>query len=265
MNSKIIIKLFASAIVASGAAVGLQLLGLSPFVIILGFRFHVCLVISGLFFIMNAPEILFHSVRYAWGRLFGLLCLLLIVSGIPFVLIPAGIASFHKGENFFELGVSSIFDFPIYFIWNLPQFLMLYCVLKQTVKLKASLFYIVLFIVILAVPLFIPFSTPLPVWSFAQAGLLLVIISLLVNKSLNWIEFTINLFFILWSTVLLFGTENEMLVKIFLGKNYNSWEGFIVSKAYSIEVLRTTYLAVVLVISALLRKRRNIDTTAKNA
>jgi hypothetical protein len=265
MNGKILAKLFVSAIISAGAAVGLQIAGLSPFIIILGFRFHICLVIPGLFFLSDSIETVFRSTRYSWGRHVGLFILLLFVAGIPFALLAPGIATFQKNDNFYELGVSSVIDLPLYFIWNLPQLIMLYYVLKKTTQLKASFIYVLLFLIIITAPAFIPLGTPVPIYSIAGALLVIFMAAMLTYKAANWIEFTLFLFFIIWSGVLIFGTQNEILVKLFLGKNYESWDGFIEVKGFLTEIIRTAYLAILFLVVAMIRKPKKSLKNLKNA
>ena len=265
MNGKILAKLFISAFISAGAAVVLQLAGLSAFIIILGFRFHNCCVVPGLFFISDSIGTTFRSAKYSWRRHIGLLFLFLAVSGIPFALLPTGMTTFQKNDNFFELGVSSVIDLPLYFIWNLPQFIMLYYVLKRTSQLKASFLYILLFAAIIAAPVFIPLASPVPVWSMVCAGLVILITAMLVYKAANWIEFTLFLFFVIWSAILIFGTQNEMLVKLFLGRNYENWDGFIGAKGFSAEILRTAYLFVMFLVTAILPRPKKLSEKLKKA
>lgn len=265
MNGKILAKLFVSAIISAGAAIGLQFAGLSPFIIILGFRLHICLVVPGLFFLSDAIETVFRSVQYSWGRHIGLFILILIAAGIPFALLAPGIATFQKNDNFFELGVSSVIDMPLYFIWNLPQLIMLYYVLKKTTQLKASFLYIFLFLIIITVPAFIPLGTPVPVYSIAGAVLVIFMASMLTYKAANWIEFTSLLFLVIWSAILIFGTQSEMLVKLFLGKNYENWDGFIEVKGFLTEIIRTAYLAILFLVVAMIRKPKKSLKNLKNA
>ncbi len=264
MNGKILAKLFVSAIISAGAAIGLQFAGLSPFLILLGFRFHICVVIPGLFFLSDAVEIAFRPAQYSWGRHIGLFILLLISAGIPFALLAPGIAVFQKNDNFFELGVSSVIDMPLYFIWNLPQLIMLYYVLKKTTQLKASFIYILLFLIIIATPAFIPLAAPAPVYSIAGVVLVILMAAMLTYKAANWIEFSLLLFFVIWSAILIFGTQSEMLVKIFLGKNYENWDGFIAMKGFSTEIIRTAYLVILFLVVSVIRKSKKLSKNLKN-
>ena len=254
MKNKTLLKLLLSAIITAGLIYVSRLFAVSPFIIIIGFRFHVCFVVSGLFFINTAIENVFRVETVKWGRLTGLIFMYLVFSAAPFALIPAKLATFHQGDNFYELGVSSVFDFPIYFLWNLPQFIMFYFSLKAIQALKPSAFFIPVFLLIITSTHFAPPVTPFPVWTIGQVLGLILIILLLIYKSANWLEFCVLLFFIIWSTLLIFGTENEMLVKLFLGKNYTAWDGFISSKIFSVEMLRSAYLGMLLVITAFVRR-----------
>jgi hypothetical protein len=265
MNGKILTKLFISAIISAGAAAGLQVAGLSTFIIVLGFRFHICCVIPGLFFISDSVETAFRFAKYSWGRHIGLFFLFLAVSGIPFALLPSGMTTFQKNDNFFELGVSSVIDMPLYFIWNLPQLIMLYYVLKVTTQLKGSFFYVLLFNIIITAPAFIPLEKTMPVWSMVSVGLVIFTATMLVYKSANWIEFTLFLFFVVWSAIVILGTQNEMLVKLFLGKNYGNWDGFIEVKGVPTEIVRTAYLFVMLLLTAMLKRPKKLPKSLKNA
>jgi len=263
MNGKVLVKLFLSTIISAGAAVGLQFAGLSPFIIILGFRFHICLVIPGLVFMPDALDTAFRSAHYLWRRHIGLFILLLITAGIPFALLVPGIASFQKNDNFFELGVSSVIDFPLYFIWNLPQFIMLYYVLKKVTQLKASFVYVLLFLLIISAPAFIPSTTAVQVYSIAAAVLVIVMAAMLIYKSANWLEFSLLLFFVIWSAILIYGTQSEMLVKLFLGKNYEYWDGFIEVKGVQAEMLRAAYLVLPFFVVLLIRKTKKLPENLK--
>ena len=258
MKNKILIKLFLSAIITAVFIFVTRLFAMSPFIIILGFRFHVCFVIPGLFFMNTAIENVFRVETIKWGRLTGLICVYVLFSASTFALIPAKLATFHQGDNFYELGVSSVFDFPIYFLWNLPQFIMLYYTLKTINTLKLPFLFLSLFLLIIAASQFFPPVTPFPFWTLGEVSGIIIIVLVLVYKSANWLEFSFLLFFICWSVILLFGTENEMMVKLFLGKNYTTWDGFFRSKMLTVEILRSAYLGMMLIVALCIRKLKKV-------
>lgn len=159
-------------------------------------------------------------------------------------------------EYFYELGLSSIIDFPLYFVWNLPQLIILFLTLNFIALEKfGTLKSLFLIVFIYPFPFFESETIRLITYSIL---LLIIFISHLRFK--NVLHFTLILFSTIWLSVLLFGTTNETVVNIFLAKNFIEWEGFfLLSKNLKeFEVIFALAIYLILIsVSFILRPKEN--------
>lgn len=209
------------------------------FIILLGFRFHLSCLLPGLIFLSS--EYRSRCGRYLkagewkkYRRALPIIILPLLIM-LPLLYITGNI-EISDPEYFYELGLSSFFDFPIYLIWNLPQLIVLALFLEAAVdgiKFKMPVLFVIglLLFAYELIPAGKEVFQVLPAAKYAAAVVVFVFFFSYIK---NIYLFSIALFFTLWSNILLFGSSSAELVKIFLAKNYEVWEGFFtVSKNYS--------------------------------
>ncbi|MCX6151647.1 MAG: hypothetical protein NTX22_14085 [Ignavibacteriales bacterium] len=218
-------------IIVNSAGFLLRYYGLDRFVIVLGFRFHLSLILP---FILLLTQKKFGFI-FSQLKKFKLKIFLtyFLLSTIPVLIICTvfylmKVIEFADPDYFYEFGISSIIDLPIYFIWNLPQLLMIGLFLKFiSEKKKFSFPLTVLVTLSLFVYELIPLhNDKLVLFSVYQMLTVSLLISLILVKTKNLYSFSLPVFFILWSNVLLFGSDSKTMIQILLAKNYESWEGF---------------------------------------
>jgi hypothetical protein len=209
----------------------LKLYGFDRHIVLLGFRFHISLLIP-LFLLFRGSAFekvknslsVFSIRKFFTVFLFAVLPPLLIVGGLYLI---NGI-ELSDPDYFYELGLSSIVDYPVYLIWNAPQLIILGLFLKVITSGKKYKFPLILPAVISLFAFeLIPAGKEnfrlISVLDFAMAS---VLFSLFFSRINNVYYMALYTFTVLWSHVLLFGTGVKALVNLLLAKNYDTWEGF---------------------------------------
>ena len=162
-------------------------------------------------------------------------------------------------DYFYEFGLSSIFDYPIYLIWNLLQLLFFvgFLILIQP-TLKLPLLQTLLIILSLFAFEFIPMNKIkndyLDLASFLFISLS---VSLLVKYFQNIYWISIFIFTVLWSSLLAFGSNSQMMIHLLFAAQYQAWDGFFeVVKGLSIYLLpaQLALTALIISISAFFKK-----------
>ncbi len=247
-----IFKIILAVILVNTAGFILRYFNLDTYIIIIGFRFHLSLILP--FFIVFKEDYLKEIkqlfVNPEYNKTLSPLTWIaapLVIIGIIFYLFK--ILKLGDPEYFYELGLSSIFDYPVYLIWNAPQLLLFFFFLYfSTYKVKAKFFLTFLLIVLLFTYEFIPLEKGKFLYLNSINFLLTaLIISLILQFYLNIYWFVIIVFTILWSNILSFGSGSSNLIHLFLAAHYISWEGFFeITKNWSGYVL-TAQLSVTLI------------------
>lgn len=227
--------------------------------IVLGFRFYIPFVVAGIVaLIMGSPGILpeirnTSAKRILWSGLF----LLLTGVAVYFVEIP-GMWQKNDPDNLFELGLSSVFDVPLYAFWNLPQFFLLYLFLGTNKKGLHIPVNFILIIALCAADLYFQLQSvkAFPLWlaAFAAAAILL---SIYWYRSGSGIEFGILSYIAIWLGSLLFGVKELLIVKAFFAKNFETWEGLLRSKSIAPELLISCVIVVSLLPVVFYRRNRS--------
>ncbi|HSP87383.1 MAG TPA: hypothetical protein VLN45_04570, partial [Ignavibacteriaceae bacterium] len=111
-------------LIVNAAGFLLRYFQLDTYFILIGFRFHLSLLIPFLIVLKYVDftfvkELIIHPSKQRF-------LFILILSFLPLLFIPVDmflLKEFKVGEQdyFFELGLSSITDYPIYLLWNTPQ------------------------------------------------------------------------------------------------------------------------------------------------
>jgi len=224
--------LIISLILVNGLGFLLRYYDLDRFIIFLGFRFHLSLTLPFLLFLFEKKFSLIKKnlKKFCWKDILQQFFLMLISSVILFgSLILAKQAHFGDPDFFYELGLSSIIDLPVYFLWNLPQLFMIGIVIQnEREKYKFSYPIIFLFLLLLFAYEFIPLHKEklllFNVYNYASYILFITLV-FVQRKSLYATALTVFLF--LWILILLTGTYNTSAIKNILAKNFDEWEGFL--------------------------------------
>jgi hypothetical protein len=201
---------------------------LNNYVILGGFRFHLSFVLPFIFILGKSVHLIKSEILHPpfKNNLIPLLIIIitLVVSAVIIIFFAPRI---NEPEYFYEMGISSIIDFPVYLIWNAPQFLMLFIFLtfvsltyNNVLITSASVFLLFIYKFI---------SLPLQISYFPIAALLIVSISAAIYISFyrNYYWFTITYFFLFWIFFLVSGTNDSTVVQLLFASTYNKWEGFL--------------------------------------
>ncbi|MDO8550176.1 MAG: hypothetical protein Q7S39_08520 [Ignavibacteria bacterium] len=260
-------------LIINAAGFFLRYFGLDTYFILIGFRFHFSLFISFLFILNyidfnSVKEMFIHPSKQRF-------VFILLLSFLPLLFIPIDLyilKQFKVAEQdyFFELGISSIVDYPVYLIWNAPQLFMFFIFMNTVLIspkykfIKASLVTLFLFLYeIVPLDAAINYSkiNYFVVASFFFAFLLSgLFISLIKNIYL----FAVVLFTVLWVTILAFGSSSETIVNILLASQYESWGGFIkLNKKFEFaQYLQPAYLFLIIIFSILILKKNKIRSAS---
>jgi len=232
----------------SGLNFALRYFELPNYFFLIGFRFYGIIFLAGIFlFFFNGIESLKNSLlSFSFKKFYRF---------IFFVLIPPalilGVLFFLKKielgdpDYFYELGLSSIVDFPIYLIWNFPQFFILYNLLQMveaSFRLKILPNFLLLFFFFSSELFSLPKLT-FDIFSSFSFVLLLLAIAFFIYKRKNIFVFSFYIFTTVWLALLLFGSKSETLIQIFLAKTYTNWDGFFnINKKYVIAIFPVYFL-----------------------
>ncbi len=245
-------------------AIGLLLryYDLDRYFIFIGFRFYLSLflpiiiifrsnIFSKLKEILSHPK--YNKTYQPLGWIF-----------IPIILVLA-ILYFTKKidvgdpDYFYEFGLSSVFDFPIYVIWNLPQLIMFFTFLFliQT-SLKFPFAQTLLIILLLFIFEFIPIDkSKFNIIDLVSLLLIASSISFLIKYFQNIYWISLFTFIVLWSGMLAFGSNSETMIHLLFAAHYQSWDGFFeVAKNWEnyLQPVQLAFTLILISISVLLRK-----------
>ena len=227
----------------------------NTYFILLGFRFHIALFLPLILILRKGQRIIFKQTflepRYK-GKFLPLLWILiplLVISVSPFL---AEIIKEGDPEHFYEFGLSSLFDYPIYLLWNFPQVALFYLFLVSASSGKKNIIIIMLSLIFfLFVFEFIPLKfNAEPVLNYSGLCALFLtafICSILIKFFENIYWFSISVFTILWIYFLAFGTKSALIVNILFASRYKSWEGFLISDKEITPYLLLFYLMLIII------------------
>jgi len=239
-------RLISAVLITAAAGILLKFFGLNTYIILIGFRFHIGCVIPFLFIAGTSllPYIKKAFVDPPFKRHF----IFLLMIFLPLIIVMGGmylmkIVELGDPEYFYEFGLSSIIDYPLYLVWNSIQLIMLYFFLVSIAEtIKEPFIAVFLSLIFLFGYEFFPLEKES--LQFIDMGifvLISIIVSLLIIKYRNVYWFPVILFSLLWSSVLLFGSSSKGIINNLFASQYSNWEGlFDVSKnisPYSIAIL----------------------------
>jgi hypothetical protein len=205
---------------------------LDRFIIIFGFRFHLSLVLPFLFLIFKKKfTFIRQEIKKFNGENFIINIILVLIPLLIMVTVLFVLRYIKSGnpDYLYEFGISSIVDLPVYFIWNLPQLLMIALFLKFIISagklnfLSGPALIFLLFIYEL-IPLQKEKFMLFVLFDLISASILFSIIALNVK---NIYSFAVSVYLFLWSNIFLFGSENKSLINNIFAKNYAEWDGLL--------------------------------------
>jgi hypothetical protein len=189
---------------------------------------------------------------------------------LPLLIEASGLYILNKidigdPEYFYEFGISSIADYPVYLIWNFPQMILLFFFLAS-VSAKSRFRFITVAVVIFFLFAFELVSinkTIIPYWELGILASCSIIYSILINYCRNIYWFCISLFTLLWLAVLAFGSSSKTMINLLFATQYGNWEGFFEVVKDFIPFTLPLYFVIALIISCiscLLLCRNNMET-----
>jgi hypothetical protein len=260
-------RLILAILLVNASGLYLKYFNLSTYIILFGFRFHMSFVLP-LIIVFNSnflPYIKRSFLKPEWRKAPFYLFLILL----PLLIETGGLYIIHKidigdPEYFYEFGISSIADYPVYLIWNLPQMILLFFFLAS-VSAKSRFRFITVAVVIFFLFAFELVSINNTIILYWELGILAscsIIYSILINYYRNIYWFGISLFTLLWFAVLAFGSTSKTMINLLFASQYDNWDGFFeIVKDYKPFTL-PVYFGIALIISCiacLLLSKHNKD------
>jgi hypothetical protein len=247
-------KLILAIILVNVAGLCLRYFNLSTYIIIFGFRFHLSFVIP-FFIVFNSyffPYIKRSFLQPEWRKASFYLLLIFL----PLLIESSGLYILRKidigdPEYFYEFGISSIADYPIYLIWNFPQMILLFFFLV-TASSVSKFRFITVAVVIFFLFVFELVSLDKTIIYSQELGILIacsVIFSILINYYRNIYWFGISLFTLLWLAVLAFGSSSKIMINLLFASKYDNWEGFFEVVKNYMPITLPVYFGITLIIS----------------
>lgn len=227
-----IIKVFIILIITNVISFILKENELPTYIILLGFRFHLSLILPGILILIFERDftLVIQTLKEIEYKKF-----------IPIILItflPIGILlgtlfllnqiELNDPDYLYEFGYTSLVDFPIYLIWNFPQLFSFYLFQKF---IRDNFNYKFTFVFFSSLLLILFEIISLTEFKFNN-NIFLIILSLLIAVSLfivkikNVYFFAFSIFMILWNFIIAFGSKSELLINLLFANNYDKWEGF---------------------------------------
>jgi hypothetical protein len=218
-------------ILINAAGLLLKYFGLDSYIIFAGFRFYLSLILPFLIVFRHSQlgsikEKLIHPEYNRTFQPLGwiLLPLLILLASLYF----SKQIDIGDPDYFYEFGLSSVIDYPIYIIWNLPQLLMfaLFLILIQpTVKSNCVIsFFIAAACFIFA---FVTFNKTKPNYFDIVSVMFILASAVLILKYFqNVYWFSIIVFTVVWTNILAFGSSSQTMIHLMFASQYNTWEGF---------------------------------------
>ena len=256
-------RLLIALVILNAAGVLLRIFNLDTYIILVGFRFHISFVLP-LLIIFKKDQLHFIKELYVDPKhkrtalpLLWIILPLIIVAGALFLLKKIEIGD---PEYFYEFGLSSIVDYPIYLIWNLPQIFcfFIFLALSATISSKNILFIFTISFLLFAFE-FIPLNIKsIDYYAIISLVLISLTIGLMIKYFQNIYWFTIVIFSIFWLHFLAFGSSSEEIVHLLFASQYSGWDGFLeVNKSFAAFILPTQMVITFLIvlISSSFRKK----------
>ncbi len=241
-----------AVVLVNAAGIALRYFNFDTYFILLGFRFHISCIIPFLFLFREGfPGEVKNYLKFPKDKKYvsAILKVILPVIFLSGLLFYFKIIKLGNPEYFYEFGMSSIIDYPLYLIWNFPQLVMLFLFLNISSSGKVNKILFISFILILLFLFeFIPLEKHYTIHAgYISFAFVVFIVAVLQKLYLNIYLFPVMLFTILWSVLLLFGSSSHELINILFAARYSGWEGFFeISKNYELIII-PGYLVIILI------------------
>ncbi len=243
-------------LIVNAMGILLRFFHLDTYIILAGFRFQLSLFlpILLLFHEVDSFKIKKVFIHPSWNNTFLPIIWLLA----PLILVTAALFLFSKinigdPDYFYELGLSSVVDYPVYLVWNLPQLLMcgLFLIIISNTFNKLP----VLKISFITFSLFVYEFIPLYSSKLDYAGIVILIsVSLISGLMIKYFQniywFAIVMFSMFWISFLSFGSETDAIIHLLFASNYNSWSGFVDIPQSLLKYIIPSYFLLSLLITA---------------
>lgn len=223
--------IFLSILIIDTAGYLLRFFSLDTYFIFLGFRFHISILLFLLLlfdtgFRQHIKNSLIHPGQIKFINFILIVLLPAIVIGVTLILMKE--VKTVKPENFYELGISSMLDFPVYLIWNFPNLAAMLAVILFFIKEKKNKFLIAalsffMIYIFEIIPLEFETIDYFPMITFIFLSLS---IGILVSGFRNIYFLSALIFTPIWIWILAFGSDNKLLVNLILAAQYDNWKGF---------------------------------------
>jgi hypothetical protein len=209
-----------------------------PQIYFLGFRFNLFLLLNVILIFAYykkftieqlAPFKRFGKFKH-WFAAFSIPVLL--AGFVICVVYLFGEVKISKQKYFYEFGMTSLLDFPMYFVWTLP-FIFSTLYLLFNVLNTNRYFSSIIKSILIAVS-----TSGFYLYYFDEDRIIAYIVYFLLVSSIMlfnyaffmwcrsiWVA-SFSIFMAIFSFVLVFGSSNEFLIKTFFARNYEKWEGF---------------------------------------
>ena len=254
-----------AVLLVNAVGFALKYFELDTFIILLGFRFHLSAILP-LLIVINARHLslikdsFLHPLFVKVGRVI----LTLFFTSLLFLSVLYLINKIEIGdpEYFYEFGLSSIVDYPIYLVWNSINLICLFFFFLLINKSFKNSFMVILASAILIFAYeFIPLRKMIFNYESIAAFVILSLILTISIKFFNNIYlFVVLIFSIIWFSLLAFGTTSSLLVNLFFAARFTGWEGFFIAdKNISAYLIPAIYLLMLmsLIVLSLFRKRKS--------
>jgi hypothetical protein len=239
--------------IVNSAGFLLEYFDIDPYLIFLGFRFHLSFTLPFILlvrkhhfrFIKNIflkPEFKGMPAFFAFAIL-----PIFILTGMLFFFDEI---KFSDPNYFYEFGLSSVIDVPLYLIWNTPQFFMLIIFLVLISANKKSKFFFIFFTVIFlfAYEFYTLTGEEIFYIEFIPILLSALAATILLTKYQNIYGIFLIFFFTFWSHFILFGTTSEKIIHLFFAKYFTHWEGFFFVSENLLNYLLSAHLLLLLAV-----------------
>jgi hypothetical protein len=256
-------RLVIAVLAVSAAGIVLRYYNLDTYIIIIGFRFHISLILPFLIVFRKSQLPFIKQIFVAPHHKRTVLPLLWVL--LPVIIVTGVLFLIHKidigdPDYFYEFGLSSIIDYPIYLLWNFPQLFCLFIFLALTSTVSRKNFLLVSSITFLVFAFeFIPFKIGnIDYFGIASLVLISISVGLLIKYFQNIYWLTISIFSIFWLHFLIFGSTSGEIVHILFASQYSGWDGFLEINKWALPYLlpaQLVFTLLLILISSFFRKK----------
>lgn len=239
--------LIAGILITDIAGFFLRFYKLDTYFILIGFRFHIGFFLPFLLLLYKADihyiKSFFVSLPYKrYSILFLIVIIPLLI--VYLLLYASKNISICNPDYFYEFGLSSIVDYPVYLIWNLPQLFMIFLFLNSA-KREYRFIKITLLVILLFAFELVPIHEKINYIALSCLLLSSLITALLITNFRNIYLFSISVFSIFWVSILSFGSNSKELINILFAAQYETWEGFFEINKRLTEYVTPVYFGIV--------------------